>query len=72
MDVRVIMSRLEIKLGCQKMGMFLISQVDYALKRKLRSRFFFFFFLSLQEFFHRQTVVDRSNIRNSSNRIVTS
>ena len=24
MDVRVIMSRLEIKLGCQKMGMFLI------------------------------------------------
>ena len=27
-DVRVIMSRLEIKLGCQKMGMFLILQVD--------------------------------------------
>ena len=36
-DVRVIMSRLEIKLGCQKMGIFLISQVDYALKRKFQS-----------------------------------
>ena len=61
MDVRVIMSRLEIKLGCQKMGMFLISQVDYALKRKFRS---LSFFLSVGELFHRQTVEDRSNIRN--------
>ena len=41
MDVRVIVSRLEIKLGCQKMEMLLISQVDYALKRKFRSLSFF-------------------------------
>ena len=69
MNVRVIMSRLEIKLGCQKMGMFLILQVDYALKRKFcsLSSFFFFLlllFLSVRELFHRQTVEDRSNIRN--------
>ena len=37
MDVRVIMSRLAIKLGCQKMEIFLISQVDYGLKRKFQS-----------------------------------
>ena len=37
MDVRVIISRLKIKLVCQKMEIFLISQVDYALKRKFQS-----------------------------------
>ena len=46
LDVRVIMNRLEIKLGCQKMGMFPISQVDYALKRKFRLLFCLFCFLS--------------------------
>ena len=37
MDVRIIMSPLATKLGCQKMEIFLISQVDYALKRKFQS-----------------------------------
>ena len=34
---RVMMSRLEIKLGCPKMAVFLTSQEDDALKRKLCS-----------------------------------
>ena len=60
MDVRVIMSRLAIKLGCQKMEIFLISQVDYALKRKLQIGDFFF---NQYENCLTETVQDRSNIK---------
>ena len=37
MDVRVIMSRLDIKLGCQMMGMFLIVVFPFC-AAKMRSR----------------------------------